>query len=129
MGLSLSAYFFLLVSGGWLLSGRLHKTPRSPWVRSLHITLGISLVTLVLLLLTIGIIGTLGEYGTLGHSWHLPAGVLVVTLVGVSAWSGLRIHPSRPRSRPLHWGINAGLGLALATVTWTGWQVVQKYLP
>lgn len=129
MGLSLSAYVCLLVSGSWLLERRLHKAPRFSWLRSLHLTFGVGLVTLVLLLLSIGIIGTLGEYGSLGHSAHLPAGLLVVLLVGVSAWSGSRIHPSRPWSRQLHWGTNAVLGLALAGVLWTGWQVVQKYLP
>ncbi|MBE7383647.1 MAG: DUF4079 domain-containing protein [Leptolyngbya sp. SIO1E4] len=129
MGLSLSAYFCLLVSGTWWLSGRIMKAPRPAWVRSLHITLGICLVSLVILLLSIGIVGTLGEYGSLGHSAHLPTGLLVVTLVGLSAWSGSRIHPNRPWARPLHWGTNAVLGLAFTAVTWTGWQVVQKYLP
>ncbi len=129
MGLSLSAYFCLLATGTWLLSGRLQKQPRATWVRSLHLSLGVAIVSLVILLLSIGIVGTLGEYGTLGHSLHLPAGLLVVTLVGFSAWSGTRIHPTRPWARPLHWSMNASLGIALATVTWTGWQVVQKYLP
>lgn len=129
MGLSLSAYCCLLASGLWLLSGRQQKSPRRPWWRSLHIALGICLVGLVTLLLSIGIIGTLGEYGTLGHSVHLPAGLLVVALVALSAWSSTRIHPSRPWARPLHWGTNACLGVAFAGVTWSGWQVVQQYLP
>ena len=73
--------------------------------------------------------GTLGEYGSLGHSIHLPAGLVVVMLVGLSAWSGSRIGPHRLWARPLHWSINACLGVAFAAVTWTGWQVVQKYLP
>ncbi|MEM9003213.1 MAG: DUF4079 domain-containing protein [Cyanobacteria bacterium P01_F01_bin.86] len=129
MGLSLSAYFCLFVSGTWLLSGRLQKAPRATWVRSLHIFLGVGMVSLVLLLLSIGIIGTLGEYGTLGHSLHLPAGLVVVALVGLSAWSGSRINPNRPWARPFHWSINACLGIAFSLVTWTGWEVVQKYLP
>lgn len=130
MGLSLSAYICLLASGTWLLSGRLFdKISRPGWVRLIHISLGACLVALVGLLLSIGIIGTLGEYGSLGHSLHLPAGLIVVTLVGISAWSGTRIHPSRPWARPLHWSMNASLGVAFAAVTWTGWSVVQKYLP
>ncbi len=129
MGLSLSAYFCLLASGTWLLSGRIAKKSRPGWVRSLHLAIGAGLVTLVLLLLSIGVVGTLGEYGSLGHSAHLPAGLLVVALVSLSAWSGTRIHPTRPWARPLHWSVNAILGIAFAAVTWTGWTVVQKYLP
>ncbi|MEM0979201.1 MAG: DUF4079 domain-containing protein [Cyanobacteria bacterium P01_H01_bin.58] len=129
MGLSLSAYFCLLLSGTWLVSGRVFKVGLPGWVRLLHIGLGACLVALVGLLLSIGVIGTLGEYGSLGHSLHLPAGLLVVSLVGLSAWSGTRIHPLRSWARPLHWGTNACLGMAFAIVTWTGWTVVQKYLP
>lgn len=129
MGLSLCAYGLLLLVGGWLLAGRLGWLPRPRWGRSLHIGLGVVLVALVGVLLSIGIVGTLGEYGTLGHSAHLPAGLTVVALVALSAWSGGRIHPSRPWSRPLHWSANAALGIAFGLVTWTGWQVVQKYLP
>jgi len=129
MGLSLLTFLCLLVSGTWWLSGRLQKSPRAAWVRSLHIMLGTCLVTLVMLLLSIGIVGTLGEYGSLGHSTHLLAGLVVVALVSVSAWSGSRIHPKRPWARPLHWGTNVCLGLAFLAVTWTGWEVVQKYLP
>lgn len=129
MGLSLSAYFLLLFSGSWLLSRRLTRTAQPPWVRRLHLLVGTGLVTLVLVLLSIGIVGTLGEYGGLGHSAHLPAGLAVVALVVGSAWSGSRIHPTRPWARPLHWGLNGTLGLGLVVVTVTGWQVVQKYLP
>ncbi|MEB3269216.1 MAG: DUF4079 domain-containing protein [Leptolyngbya sp.] len=129
MGLSLSAYFCLGLSGGFLLWGRVQRQQRPSWLRPLHLTVGITLVTLVLLLLSIGIVGTLGEYGHLGHSAHLPTGLGVVTLVALSAWSGSRIHPSRPWARPLHWSANGLLGLGFALVTWTGWQVVQKYLP
>ncbi len=129
MGFALSAYFLLGISGGWLLSRRLLKDRQPPWVRSLHIVTGITLVTLVLLLLSIGIVGTLGEYGSLGHSPHLIAGITVVLLVALSAWSGSRIHPTRPWARPLHWSVNGTLGLGFAIVTLTGWQVVQKYLP
>lgn len=129
MGLSLSAYLCLLASGSWLLSSRLEKATRPSWLRSLHIAFGIVIVILVAILLSIGIVGTLGEYGTLGHSLHLPTGLIVVALVGLSAWSGSRIHPTRTWARPLHWSANGSLAIAFTVVTWTGWQVVQKYLP
>ncbi|ASC72945.1 hypothetical protein XM38_039050 [Halomicronema hongdechloris C2206] len=129
MGLSVTAYLVLATLGGWLALTRLTNRPRPGWVRSLHIAVGVILVSLVLLLLSIGIIGTLGEYGSLGHSYHLPAGLTVVTLVLLSAWSAARIDVSRPWARRLHVGINGILFVALATVTFTGWQVVQKYLP
>ena len=97
--------------------------------RAMHLVLGVLLVALVLILLTIGIIGTLGHFGNLGHSAHLPMGLTVVALTLASAWSARRIHPDRPRSRQLHLSLNAALGVALALVSWTGWVVVQKYLP
>ncbi|MEO1592841.1 MAG: DUF4079 domain-containing protein [Cyanobacteria bacterium J06632_22] len=102
---------------------------RPNWLRPLHYGLGSILVLLILVLLSIGIVGTLGEYGHLGHSWHLPAGLTVVALVLASAWSATRIHPQRPWARPLHLGLNSGLLVALALVSYTGWTVVQKYLP
>lgn len=129
MGLSLSAYFVLAGLGGWILYARLTRQPRPKWIRLAHITVGITLVCLVLLLLSIGIVGTLGEYGRLGHSPHLLAGLLVVGMVLASAWSATQIHPGRTWARPLHLWINGLLLLALAGVSLTGWQVVQKYLP
>lgn len=129
MGLSLSAYAILAVLGGVIAYGRRSQWTAPPWVRPLHIGVGSALVALVLLLLSIGIVGTLGEYGTLGHSAHLPAGLAVVGLVLLSAWSASRISPKRPWARSLHVGTNALLLIALAAVTWSGWQVVQKYLP
>ncbi|HEY9737109.1 MAG TPA: DUF4079 domain-containing protein [Trichocoleus sp.] len=129
MGLTLSAYFVLALLGGWLRYARLQKTPRPSWVRWGHIGVGTAMVLLVLLLLSIGVIGTLGEYGNLGHSAHLPAGLTVVGLVLASAWSANRIHPSRPWARPLHLWLNGILFVSLATVSLTGWSVVQKYLP
>jgi hypothetical protein len=129
MGLTLSAYFVLAALGGWLRYARTHKTGRPSWVRGAHLAVGFGMVALVVLLLSIGVIGTLGEYGTLGHSVHLPAGLAVVALVLVSAWSATRIHPTRPWARPLHLSINGVLFLALAAVSWSGWTVVQKYLP
>ncbi|MGC9505658.1 DUF4079 domain-containing protein [Baaleninema sp.] len=129
MGLSLTAYVLLGMTGGWMFATRTQKKPRPKGLRLAHLIVGGTLVTLVLLLLTIGIVGTLGYYGNLGHSAHLPAGLLVVALVLVSAVSGLRIHAKRPDMRGLHIATNLLLFAAFAAVSWTGWSVVQKYLP
>ena len=129
MGLSLATYVGLALTGGGLWYTRQSKRLRPGWLRSLHYGLGSFLVGLVLLLLSIGIIGTLGEYGHLGHSWHLPAGLFVVALVCASAWSAIRIHPQRSWARPLHLSLNGCLFFAFGAVTYSGWQVVQKYLP
>lgn len=129
MGLSLTLYGLLALTGGALWYGRQAQSPRHRWLRPLHYSLGGLLVSLVLLLLSIGIIGTLGEHGSLGHSWHLPMGVGVVLLVLASAWSATRIHPKRPWARPLHVSLNGLLLLAFLAVTYSGWQVVQPYLP
>jgi ABC-type tungstate transport system substrate-binding protein len=128
MGLSVTAYFLLAVSGGWLFYGRSNKKKRPQWLRSLHITIGSILVGLVLLLLGIGVVGTLGHYGSLGHSSHLIAGTIVVALVLASAASASRIHPKRPWARQLHVSINLVLLFGFMWVSWTGWSVVQKYL-
>lgn len=107
-------------------------TPPRDWsglVRSLHVGLGIILVALVVGLMTIGIVGTLGHFGSLGHSPHLGAGLAVVALTVASAWSASRINPDRPWARPLHLTLNGVLAVTLAAVSWTGWIVVQKYLP
>lgn len=98
-------------------------------VRSLHYVLGWILVALVLLLLGIGIVGTLGHYGSLGHSPHLIAGLMVVTLVFLSAWSADQISAERAWAKRLHVSINGLLLIGLSWVSWTGWTVVQKYLP
>ncbi|NEP18209.1 MAG: DUF4079 domain-containing protein [Leptolyngbya sp. SIO4C1] len=129
MGLSLTAYTALALTGSGLWYARTAKLARPGWLRPLHYGLGIVLVSLVLLLLSIGLIGTVGEYGRLGHSWHLPAGLTVVGLVCTSAWSATRIHPQRPWARSLHVSLNAILLLSFIAVTYSGWQVVQKYLP
>ena len=128
MGLSLSAYMLLAVSGGIIYSRRTGNRPRPPWLRPLHFTIGGFMVALVLLLLSIGVIGTLGEFGRLGHSVHLPVGIFVVSLTLASAWSATRINPSRPWARKLHLSLNGVLFLAFVGVTVTGWSVVQKYL-
>jgi len=129
MGLAVTGYLLLALSGGGLAYSRSTKQVPSAWLRPLHIVLGSILVLLVLILLSIGIVGTLGEYGSLGHSIHLPLGISVVVLVLVSAWAASRIAAERPWARKLHVAINGILGFALMGVGLSGWQVVQKYLP
>lgn len=129
MGLSLTAYVLLALSGGWIFFARHKSQPRPKWLRPVHYVIGGTLVALVLLLLSIGLIGTIGYYGNLGHSAHLPAGLTVVGLTLLSAWSATQISPKRPWARSLHLSINATLFIGFAVVTWTGWSVVQKYLP
>lgn len=128
MGLSLTVYGLLALSGGTLFYTRRGKGERPSWLRPTHYVLGGILVTLVLLLLGIGVIGTLGEFGRLGHSVHLPAGLFVVSLTLASAWSATRISPARPWARTVHLTLNGILLVAFVVVTATGWQVVQKYL-
>lgn len=129
MGLMVTGYFLLALTGGGLAYTRLSKNTPSAWLRPLHIAMGVGIVILVLTLLAIGIVGTLGEYGSLGHSWHLPLGLLVVALVMASAWSAIRISAERPWARTLHVTLNSILGIALMGAGLSGWQVVQKYLP
>lgn len=138
MGLTLLLYVCLAVLGGLIRSRRLQGETAPQFVesadaylnlRQVHISLGILLVLTVLLLLGIGIVGTLGHFGSLGHSPHLPVGLSVVALTLTSAWSATQInHPQRPWARSLHITINALLAIALISVSWTGWTVVQKYL-
>lgn len=128
MGLSLTVYGLLAVSGGTLFYTRQRDRSRPDWLRPAHYLLGSALVGLVLVLLSIGIVGTLGEYGSLGHSVHLPAGLTVVALILASAWSASRISPERPWARQTHLTLNGILLFALIMVTATGWSVVQKYL-
>lgn len=129
MGLSYVVYLVLAVTGGWVFWLRRSRQPRPDWLRPLHYVLGATLCGLVLVLLAIGVVGTLGHYGSLGHSWHLPAGLGVVDLVLLSAWSAVQIGPRRPHARSLHLVVNGLLFLGFIGVTITGWQVVQKYLP
>lgn len=129
MGLSLFAYLLLSLTGSWLFVSRQTDQPRPDWLRPVHFTIGGTMVLLVLLLLAIGLVGTIGQYGNLGHSSHLPAGLTVVGLTLLSGWSATRISVDRPWARKLHLGTNLVLLLAFAIVTWTGWGVVQKYLP
>lgn len=129
MGFSMTAYVLLAASGAGLFYTRSDKRfPRPSWLRLAHIALGTAMVLLVLLLLSIGVIGTLGEFGSLGHSLHLPAGLFVVLLTLVSAWSATQISPERQWARTLHISLNATLFFAFVAVTASGWSVVQKYL-
>ncbi len=128
MGLSLFTYFLLAISGTWMLYFRSMERPRPDILRPLHLILGSILVLLILLLLGIGIVGTLGEYGKLGQSLHLIFGITVVVLVLISAVSGSKIN-RYSWLRFVHIGTNLLLLLGLISVTWTGWTVVQKYLP
>ena len=129
MGLSLGSYFLLAITGICTYATRTARRPQPKWLPQLHHLLGASLVILVFLLFIIGIIGTLGHFGSLGHSPHLIAGITVVILTSISAASASQIHPTRPWAKPLHLTTNAILFFAFAWVSWTGWLVVQKYLP
>jgi hypothetical protein len=119
----------LVVSGGWMFYSRQMKQPRPSGLRTAHLIVGGTMVALVLLLLAIGIVGTLGHYGNLGHSAHLPAGLTVVGLVVLSAWSATQIGSQKPWARSLHIGTNIALFFGFAIVSFSGWIVVQKYLP
>ncbi len=129
MGFSVFAYGLLALTGGWMFYRRNVRGDRPKWLRPLHYSIGGVLVALVMLLLTVGIVGTLGYYGDLGHSAHLPAGLMVVALTVLSGWSATRISPKRPWARPLHIGTNVALCIGLIAVSFSGWVVVQKYLP
>ena len=129
MGLSVSAYCLLAVSGVWMFSARVGERSRPNWLRLFHFIVGGSMVFLVILLLAVGLVGTIGHYGSLGHSVHLPAGLLVVLLVMVSAGSATQIGVERPWARSLHIATNIVLFFGFAAVSLTGWVVVQKNLP
>jgi hypothetical protein len=129
MGLSLLTYALLAITGTTLWAKRQSKHPRPAWLRPLHNTMGWIMVSLVLLLLGIGLVGTVGHYGSLGHSQHLAAGLAVVLLVLLSAFSSTQISPKRPWARTLHVTTNAVLLVGLTWVGLSGWVVVQKYLP
>lgn len=129
MGFSLLAYVLLAMTGVWMSLVRSNGQSDPPWLRSLHNIIGFILGGLVLLLLAIGLVGTLGHYGSLGHSTHLPAGLVVVALVAISIWSSTQINPERTWARSLHIGTNLVLFLGFIWVSVTGWDVVQKYLP
>jgi len=129
MGLAVTGYLLLAATGLAHAYWRRRLGYSPGLLRSLHFLLGLALVVMVLVLLAIGILGTLGEYGRLGHSIHLPLGLAVVILVLTSAWSASQINLEQPWARWLHLTLNTALGLMLVGVGWSGWQVVQKYLP
>jgi len=129
MGLSLLAYLLMTITGTTLLYLRRSQHPRPSWLRPAHYITGWVMVSLVLLLLGIGIVGTLGHFGTLGHSSHLVAGLSVVFLVLLSAWSSTQISPKQPWARTTHVVTNIVLFVGFIWVGLTGWDVVQKYLP
>ncbi len=132
MGGVLLAYTVLLLLGGLMYRQRQQRVklwlPRYR-LRQIHIGVGGMMVGLVMLLLSIGIVGTLGHYGSLGHSWHLPAGLSVVILTLGSAISASQIQTRLVWARELHVVINTLLCFALIAVLISGWDVVQKYLP
>ncbi|NET55736.1 MAG: DUF4079 domain-containing protein [Symploca sp. SIO2E6] len=128
MGLSLLAYLILGITGSVLFVQRNSGQPRVSWLQPLHQITGWVMVSLVLLLLVIGIVGTLGHYGSLGHSGHLVAGFSAVALVLLSAGSSTQIS-KQSWVRSIHIGTNIALLLGFTWVSFSGWQVVQKYLP
>ncbi|MBF2063370.1 MAG: DUF4079 domain-containing protein [Calothrix sp. C42_A2020_038] len=140
MGLSIMAYLLLAVSGIWMFYTRRFQNPcfsrngsvftnKTGSMRLFHCLTGACMVALVLMLLAIGIVGTLGHFGTLGHSLHLLAGLTVVTLVLISSFSATQISLNPQWARPLHIGTNIILFFGFFWVSFTGWNVVQKYLP
>ena len=129
MGLAVLAYLLQGLSGSAVWYARTNRIRRPSWLRTFHYTSGVVMVLLVLLLLAIGLIGTLGHYGNLGQSSHLVAGLSVVFLTLLSAWSSTQISSRNNWARNLHLSINILLFGGLVFVSLTGWSVVQKYLP
>lgn len=129
MGLSLLAYAMLAISGITMFSKRTSRRLQPTWLRTAHYVIGWVMVGLVLLLLAIGLVGTLGHFGNLGHSGHLIAGWSVVALVLLSAGSATQINPQRDWVRAVHVGTNIVLFVGFVWVSYSGWEVVQKYLP
>jgi hypothetical protein len=149
MGFTIAAYILLAVSGLWLgwrtREAQINQATDQAidqanvreitdhdvgnGLRVVHLVLGAAIIFLVLFLLAIGIVGTLGHFGSLIQSPHFAVGVIVVGLTIAAAISGLRISPDRRYSRAIHRTIDVALCVALVIVTYTGWEVVQKYLP
>ena len=69
MGLSLTVYVGLLVTGGGVWYGRSHQKSQLSWLRLVHIVLGVILLALVMVLLGIGIVGTLRRLATAAGLW------------------------------------------------------------
>ena len=129
MGLAITAYLLLALSGGTLWVKRRSRQSRPKWLRPVHYGMGVIFVILLLILLSVGIVGTLGHFGSLGHSVHLPFGLSVVALGLGSAWSATQIGPKKEWARSLHVSLNALLFFDLVAVGLSGLTVVQKYLP
>jgi hypothetical protein len=140
MGFTIAAYILLALSGlwlGWRTRAVVHSTDLSETadsevgqgLRVVHLILGAAIIFLVLFLLAIGLVGTLGHFGSLIQSPHFVVGFVVVGLTIAAAITGLRISPERRYSRAIHRTIDVALCVALVIVTYTGWEVVQKYLP
>ena len=118
MGGAIAFYILLLLSGTWMFYGRTTRIGRPSWLSNAHYVGGIIIVFLVMLLLAIGVVGTVGYYGSLGHSPHLWAGLFVVLLICLSAWSANQISHRNTWARSLHVSINAILLLGLTYVSW-----------
>lgn len=136
MGGALLAYVCLAGSGVFLFrwfrgATRLTESERQGAIATLslvHRGFGIAMVLLILFLLAIGVVGTLGHFGSLGHSVHLPIGLIAVQLALGSAWSAMQIMQGKPWARRLHLILNGGVAIALLLALVSGWSVVQKYL-
>lgn len=128
MGLAIAAYALQTISGGWIYYSRTSRILRPAWLRFFHYVTGIVMVLLVILLLIIGLVGTVGHYGSLVHSPHFAAGLIVVALVSLSAWSSTKISRQRPWARSIHIVTNIILFGGFVFVSLTGWEVVQKYI-
>lgn len=128
MGLAIFAYLILSISGTTIFIRRQGTISAPNWLRLFHYSFGGILIILVILLLGIGLVGTLGHYGSLGHSWHLPAGLVTVVLVLISAWSATQISQEKSWARVVHVTLNLILLVSFIAVSLTGWGVVQKYL-
>ncbi|MGA0198417.1 MAG: DUF4079 family protein [Prochlorotrichaceae cyanobacterium] len=131
MGLTLLAYAIQALTGWQIAQTRRSLSPSVSVLAGLtlvHRLSGVAMLLLVLLLLLIGLVGTLGHYGDLGHSIHLPLGLLVVGLVCLSAATAWQIINGNDLARAVHVFVNGALFFALALVSWSGWVVVQKYL-
>ncbi len=129
MGFAIFLYLCLAISGVSFVVLQRKKKKRPQWLRPFHQWLGFGMVFLIFLLLFIGLIGTVGYYGSLGHSIHLLAGIIIVIISSLSAWSSTQINFQNSWAKKLHVSLNVGLFFAFASVGLSGWTIVQKYLP
>ena len=120
MGGAMLAYVCLAGSGFFLFrwfrgTTALPESQRQEAIALLsliHRVFGIAMVVLILFLLAIGIVGTLGHFGSLGHSIHLPIGLITVQLTLGSAWSAMQILQGKPWARRVHLIFNGGIAIA-----------------